>query len=90
MVSQSFTRDALAVRCREPGIGPVRLGFKDEIYELTGGSHANIESPASKRVKLARMRKNEITVVVDKKTQNQVRSSILRSAEFFLHRIEPN
>lgn len=33
-----LTRDALTVRCREPGVGPIRFGFKDEVYEVTGGS----------------------------------------------------
>jgi trehalose/maltose hydrolase-like predicted phosphorylase len=33
-----LTRDALTVRCREPGVAQIRLGFKDEIYELTGDS----------------------------------------------------
>ena len=33
-----LTRDALTVRCREPGIAPIRLGFKDEVYEVAGGS----------------------------------------------------
>jgi trehalose/maltose hydrolase-like predicted phosphorylase len=33
-----LTREALTVRCREPGVAPIRLGFKDEVYELTGGS----------------------------------------------------
>jgi len=33
-----LTQDALSVRCREPGVGPVRLGFRDELHEVTGGS----------------------------------------------------
>jgi beta-phosphoglucomutase family hydrolase len=33
-----LTRDALTVRCREPGVAPIRLGLKDEVYELTGGT----------------------------------------------------
>jgi trehalose/maltose hydrolase-like predicted phosphorylase len=33
-----LTRDALTVRCREPGVAPIRLGLKDELYEITGGS----------------------------------------------------
>jgi beta-phosphoglucomutase family hydrolase len=33
-----LTRNALTVRCREPGVAPIRLGFKDEVYELAGGT----------------------------------------------------
>jgi beta-phosphoglucomutase family hydrolase len=33
-----LTRDALNVRCRQPGIAPIRLGFKDKIYEVAGGT----------------------------------------------------
>jgi trehalose/maltose hydrolase-like predicted phosphorylase len=33
-----LTHDVLTVRCREPGIAPIRLGFKDEVYEVAGGT----------------------------------------------------
>jgi trehalose/maltose hydrolase-like predicted phosphorylase len=33
-----LTRDALTVRCREPGVAAIRLGVKDDVYELTGGT----------------------------------------------------
>lgn len=33
-----LTQDALTVRCREPGIAPIRLGFKDEVHEVAGGT----------------------------------------------------
>jgi beta-phosphoglucomutase family hydrolase len=33
-----LTRDALTLRCREPGVPPIRVGFKDEVYEVAGGS----------------------------------------------------
>jgi trehalose/maltose hydrolase-like predicted phosphorylase len=33
-----LTSDTLTVRCREPGIAPIRLGFKDEVHEVPGGS----------------------------------------------------
>ena len=33
-----LTRDALTVRCREPGVAPIRLGFKDMVYDVPGGS----------------------------------------------------
>ena len=33
-----LTRDALTVRGRERGAAPIKLGFKDEVYEFAGGS----------------------------------------------------
>jgi beta-phosphoglucomutase family hydrolase len=33
-----LTRDTLTMRCREPGIAPIRLGFKDKVYEVAGGT----------------------------------------------------
>jgi beta-phosphoglucomutase family hydrolase len=33
-----LTRDALTVRGRDPGAAPIKLGFKNEVYEFTGGS----------------------------------------------------
>ena len=33
-----LTRDALTVRERERGAAPVKLGYKDEVYEFAGGS----------------------------------------------------
>ena len=33
-----LTRDALTVRGRELGAAPINLGFKNEVYELAGGS----------------------------------------------------
>jgi trehalose/maltose hydrolase-like predicted phosphorylase len=33
-----ITRDALTVRCREPGVAPIRIAFKDEVYEVAGGT----------------------------------------------------
>jgi beta-phosphoglucomutase family hydrolase len=33
-----LTRDALAVRSREPGIEPIRLAVRDEIHEVAAGS----------------------------------------------------
>ncbi|BBA32531.1 beta-phosphoglucomutase hydrolase [Methylocaldum marinum] len=33
-----FTRDTLTVHGREPGIAPIRLGFKDQIHDFAGGS----------------------------------------------------
>jgi trehalose/maltose hydrolase-like predicted phosphorylase len=33
-----LTHEALSVRCRETGVGPIRFGLRDEVYEVTGGS----------------------------------------------------
>jgi beta-phosphoglucomutase family hydrolase len=33
-----ITRDALTVRCREPGVAPIRIAFKHEVYEVAGGT----------------------------------------------------
>jgi trehalose/maltose hydrolase-like predicted phosphorylase len=33
-----LTRDALTVRGHEPGAAPIKLGIKDEVYELAGGN----------------------------------------------------
>ncbi|MEX0805023.1 MAG: beta-phosphoglucomutase family hydrolase [Candidatus Binatia bacterium] len=33
-----LTRDALTVRGRDRGAAPIKLGFKDEVYEFAGGS----------------------------------------------------
>jgi trehalose/maltose hydrolase-like predicted phosphorylase len=33
-----LTREALTVRGRDHGPAPINLGFKDEVYEFTGGS----------------------------------------------------
>ncbi|HEX7079741.1 MAG TPA: beta-phosphoglucomutase family hydrolase [Gammaproteobacteria bacterium] len=33
-----LTRDTLSVRGREPGVAPIRLGFRDEVHELTAGT----------------------------------------------------
>jgi beta-phosphoglucomutase family hydrolase len=33
-----LTHDALSVRCREPGMAAIRLAFRDELHEVTGGS----------------------------------------------------
>ena len=33
-----LTRELLRVREREPGPAPIRLGFKDEVHEFTGGT----------------------------------------------------
>jgi beta-phosphoglucomutase family hydrolase len=35
-----LTRDTLTVRERERGAAPIRLGFRDEVYEFAGGSRA--------------------------------------------------
>jgi beta-phosphoglucomutase family hydrolase len=32
-----LTRDALTVRGRERGVAPIKVGFKDQVYEFTGG-----------------------------------------------------
>jgi trehalose/maltose hydrolase-like predicted phosphorylase len=33
-----LTRDAITVRCREPSVAPINLGFKNEVYEFVGGT----------------------------------------------------
>jgi trehalose/maltose hydrolase-like predicted phosphorylase len=33
-----LTRNALTVRCCESGVAPIRLGFKDKVYDLAGGT----------------------------------------------------
>jgi trehalose/maltose hydrolase-like predicted phosphorylase len=33
-----LTPDALTVRCREPSLAPINLGFKNEVYEFAGGT----------------------------------------------------
>jgi HAD superfamily hydrolase (TIGR01509 family) len=43
-----LTRDTLTVRCREPGVVPIRLGFKNEVYEFAGGTRVfKLESKAT-------------------------------------------
>ena len=42
-----LTRDALTVRCREPSLAPINLGFKNEVYEFAGGTRVfKLESAA--------------------------------------------
>jgi beta-phosphoglucomutase family hydrolase len=42
-----LTRDALTVRCREPSVAPINLGFKSEVYEFAGGTRVfKLESAA--------------------------------------------
>ena len=33
-----LTRETLTIRCREPGAAPVRLAFREEEHDFTGGS----------------------------------------------------
>jgi trehalose/maltose hydrolase-like predicted phosphorylase len=33
-----LTRDALTMRGRERGVAPIKVGFKDQVYEFAGGT----------------------------------------------------
>ncbi|MBX5459934.1 MAG: beta-phosphoglucomutase family hydrolase [Steroidobacteraceae bacterium] len=38
-----FTRKTLTVRGREPGVAPIRLGVRDQVYDFTGGTTRTFE-----------------------------------------------